>query len=529
MGLDKQIHKIEFILDCKTTPARFIEKNYLPNGIIIHGAHGTGKTSIANAILKKYGSGTVIKVSPLNLIKDVIDDAKNSIIIIDDFDKLKAMTLLQADTESDKQSKSRYIIATLIEKLLEKEKNNIVVAITTDKNSIDPSLKRLGMFEEEIEIPLPSKDVKKELLAAHVKKLNLSKEVDFEELANAMPGYSCEDVILAVKKAVGNAVKRQSGGEKNMFEMANDRIIVRDEDFKQALKMIKPMGMRNSVKKIPDVKWEDIGGLENIVQEIKKDILRLRHPEILKKRNLRPVRGILLSGPPGTGKTLLAKAIANEAGFNFVSFNAPDVFNKYLGKSDENVRNMFSTAAQSSPAVLFIDEFDAISGTRKDERSSDAYNTVVNTLLSQMDGIEELDNVIVIAATNRLDAIDPAVRRSGRFDKNFEVDLPGENVRAKIFRIFFNKHKLPIDDALIGELCGKTEKFSGADIENACRRIAEELADNEINDAEGLQKQENLEISLNEKFDRVIKNIIGSDKKKERIGFVAERLRKDSG
>ncbi len=480
-------------------------------------------------ISKKYGTGKVINLNPFN-IEEVIETAENNIIIIDDFERFKAIKLRLEDPKDNKNSRNEYILIAAIEKLLEKNKNNIVIAITTDKNSIDPSLKRLGLFEEEIEIPLPSKEIKKELLNIHVKGLNIAKEVNFEELSNAMPGYSCEDVILSVKKAVGNAIKRQSADKKNMHEISNDKIIVTDEDFKQSLKMIKPISMRNNIKRIPDVKWEDIGGLEDIVQEIKNDIRRLRHPEIIKKHNLSPVKGILLYGPPGTGKTLLAKAIANEAGFNFMSFNAPDVFNKYLGKSDENVRNMFSTAAQSSPAVLFIDEFDAIAGTRKEERSSEAYNSVVNTLLSQMDGMEELDNVIVIAATNRIDTIDPAIRRSGRFNKKFKIDLPEKHVRENIFKIFFNKYKLPIDDVLISKLGEKTEKFSGADIENICSQVAETIVDDEIEELENgpMQKQKNQKIDLNKKFEEVIRNINNSDKEHNKIGFITEKLRKDA-
>ncbi len=527
--MDKQINRIELLLDCKTAPVKFVEQDYLPNAIMIYGAHGTGKTRIANLILKKYGTRTVINLNPFNM-EEVIETAENNIVIIDDFERLKAIRLMLDEPKDNKRSKNEYILIAAIEKILEKEKNNVVIAITVDKNSIDPSLKRLGLFEEEIEIPLPSKETKKELLNIHVKGLNIAREVNFEELANAMPGYSCEDVILLVKKAVGNAIKRQSGDEKNMHEISNNKIIVNDEDFKQSLKVIKPIGMRNNIKKIPDVKWEDIGGLENIVQEIKKDIRRLRHPEIIKKHNLSPVKGILLYGPPGTGKTLLAKAIANEAGFNFVSFNAPDVFNKYLGKSDENVRNMFVTASQSSPAVLFIDEFDAISGTRKEDRSSEAYNSVVNTLLSQMDGMEELDNVIVIAATNRIDAIDPAIRRSGRFDKKFKIDLPERHVRENIFKIFFNKYKLPIDDVLISRLGEKTEKFSGADIENICSQVAEAIADNEIEELETnhLQKDRSQKIDLDKKFDEVMENINNSDKNHNKIGFITEKLRKDA-
>ena len=213
-----------------------------------------------------------------------------------------------------------------------------------------------------------------------------------------------------------------------------------------------------------------------------------------------------------------------------MSFNAPDVFNKYLGKSDENVRNMFSTAAQSSPAVLFIDEFDAIAGTRKEERSSEAYNSVVNTLLSQMDGMEELDNVIVIAATNRIDTIDPAIRRSGRFNKKFKIDLPEKHVRENIFKIFFNKYKLPIDDVLISKLGEKTDKFSGADIENICSQVAETIVDDEIEELENgpMQKQKNQKIDLNKKFEEVIRNINNSDKEHNKIGFITEKLRKDA-
>ncbi|MCL5094704.1 MAG: AAA family ATPase [Candidatus Marsarchaeota archaeon] len=518
---------------------------------MVYGPPGTGKTTILEK-LKEDHLNTVniyetlknIKESERNLeeieqkqsiykydnfnsreayenYKEVIDSLynnKNSIYFFDDFDKF----LMQNGISNKNIKNIVNSITAFFNKITKKDKNNIIILTANDKNEIDPVFKKVGLIEEEIEIPIPDKKTKKDIFRIHSKNLVFEHNLNIDNIIDLTPGFVGEDIVLLIRRAVLNAFERTNN------ESKEDKIILTNNDFLSALKDVKPNGLKNEIINISNIHWQDIGGLDDIIKKIKDEVVKpIKYQEKFKERNLKSVKGILLSGPPGTGKTLLAKAVANEADFNFISFNAPDIFNKYLGESENNIRKIFTKAAQNAPCVLFIDEIDAIGSERKSERGSDAYNAILNTLLSQINGINEVRDVIVIGATNRSDVLDPALLRSGRFDIIIDVPLPDLEARKNIFEIYLAKCKLNNNKKLAQELAEETNKFSGADIENACMKVAREIVLEEIEKEEN--NEANSKITNNEikqKFENVINEInkktSTKNAEKRIMGFISD-------
>jgi transitional endoplasmic reticulum ATPase len=372
----------------------------------------------------------------------------------------------------------RRVVAQLLTLMdgLKSRQNVIVIAATNRIDAVDPALRRPGRFDREIEIGIPDRDGRKEILMIHTRGMPFEggdeeKERFLEELAEETHGFVGADLAALAREAAMHALRRY------LPEIDLDRPIppeilkkmtVTKEDFRVAMRSINPTVLRGVMVDIPNVSWEDIGGLEDIKEELKEAVeLPLKDPERFRKMGIRAPKGILLYGPPGTGKTLLAKAVAKESSANFISIKGPEIMSKWVGESEKAIREIFKKARQSAPCVVFLDEIDAIAPRRGTDMSR-VTDRVVNQLLTEMDGFEPLNGVVIIAATNRPDMVDPALLRAGRFDRHIYIPPPDAETRRKIFEV--HTRKMPLaEDVDLGDLATRTKGYTGADIENVCR------------------------------------------------------------
>ncbi|MEM1801490.1 MAG: AAA family ATPase, partial [Desulfurococcaceae archaeon] len=326
----------------------------------------------------------------------------------------------------------RRVVAQLLALMdgLENRGNVIVIAATNRPNALDPALRRPGRFDREIEIPMPDKNGRLEILKIHTRRLRemgvLSDDVDLEKLAEITHGFTGADLAALIKEAVMRSVKRIVNGEKNIDqEKLFSSIQVTFEDFMAAFRSIIPSGLREIHIEIPETTWNDIGGLEEVKQILRESIeYPLKNPELYERYGIRPPKGVLLYGPPGCGKTLLAKAVAHESGANFIAIKGPEIMSKWVGESERAIREIFKKARLYAPTIVFFDEIDAIASIRGFDGDSGVLERVVTQLITEIDGIQKLENVIILAATNRPDLVDPALLRPGRFDKLVYVPPP---------------------------------------------------------------------------------------------------------
>ena len=347
---------------------------------------------------------------------------------------------------------------------------------TNRANSLDPALRRPGRFDREIEIGVPDRNGRKEILQIHTRGMPLTDDVDLDSLAQITHGYVGADLAALCREAAMKSLRRYlpkiNIEDDEIPPELLDQIEVRMEDFLSALKEIQPSAIREVYIEIPNVHWADVGGLEEVKQELREAVeWPLKDPEIFKRMGIHPPKGIILVGPPGCGKTLLARAIATESEANFISIKGPAVLSKWVGESEKAIREVFRKARQASPAIIFFDEIDAIAPKRGLTHDSNVTARVISQLLTEMDGLETLRDVVVIAATNRLDIIDQALLRVGRFDRIIYVGPPDLDTRLRIFQIYTKEMPLA-DDIDLGHLARITNDFAGSDIEGACNEAA---------------------------------------------------------
>jgi 26S proteasome subunit P45 family len=420
-----------------------------------------------------------------NLRKIFEEAEKNapSIIFIDEIDAI-APKREEVTGEVEKRTVSQLL--TLMDGLKKRGKV-IVIAATNRPDSLDPALRRPGRFDREIEIGVPDKQGRKEILQIHTRKMPLDKDVNLDELAEITYGYVGADLEALAKEAAMNALRRllpkiKWKEEEKLPKEVLEKLVVTKKDFEEALKVVEPSAMREVLIEIPNVKWSDIGGLDDVKQQLKEAVeWPLKMPEKFKKLGITPPKGILLYGPPGCGKTLLAKAVATESNANFISVKGPELLSKWVGESEKRVRELFRRARQVAPSIIFFDEIDALAPRRGRSIGETVSEKIVSQLLTEMSGIEELEGVVVIAATNRPDMVDPALLRPGRFDRLILVMPPDEKARLKILEI--KTKKMPLKGVDLKELAKKTEGYSGADLEalvreagmNALRENANEV------------------------------------------------------
>jgi len=542
-----------------------------PKGILLYGPPGTGKTLLAKAVANEAGAHFIAINGPEIVskyvgesekrLRDIFEEAKKnapSIIFIDEIDAI-APKRDEALGEVERRLVAQLL--TLMDGLKERGRV-IVIAATNRPDAIDPALRRPGRFDREIEVPVPNEEGRYEILKVHTRKVPLGKRVIedgkekyvllteeekeklLRELASITYGYVGADLAALVKEAAMNAIRRVLpeleiySGKKLPPEIL-EKLIVTEEDFKEALKLVPPSAMREVLVEVPKVRWDDIGGLENVKQELREVVeWPLKYRAIYKKLGIEPPKGILLYGPPGTGKTLLAKAVANEAGANFIAIKGPEVFSKWFGESEKLIREIFRKARQVAPAIIFFDEIDAIAPRRGYYTGTRAVDSIVNQLLTELDGISSRGDVIVIAATNRPDMIDPALLRPGRIDRIIYVPPPDYKARLEILKI--HTRNVPLgDDVNLEDLARITEGYSGADLELlvkeaaifALREALQELRDKyrDLPERELMKKLEEMNIKVyNKHFQKALEKVKPSITK-EMIQFYqtfAETFRK---
>ncbi len=453
-----------------------------PKGVLLHGPPGTGKTMLAKAVAGETSSNFISIGGPEIVskfygesegkLREIFKEAEEnspSIIFIDEIDSIAP----KRDEVSGEEE--RRIVAQLLSLMdgLNSRGKVVVIGATNRPNAIDEALRRPGRFDREIEIGIPDRDGRLEILQIHTRGMPLADDVDLDWLADKTHGYAGADLSALTKEAAMAALRRIRDqvdldvDNEIPSEVLNSIVITKD-DFKNALKDMQPSTMREVLIEKPNVKWEDIGALETAKQELKEAVeWPLKYGKVFEHMNARPPKGILLYGPPGTGKTLLAKAVATESEANFISVKGPEFLNKWVGESEKAVRETFRKARQASPCVIFMDEIDSIAPERGTGGDSNVTERVISQMLTEMDGLEGLSDVVVIAATNRPDIMDPALLRPGRFDKSIFIAPPDEESRRSIFGIHTRGRPLA-DDVDLADLAKRTEGCTGADIAAIC-------------------------------------------------------------
>ncbi len=452
-----------------------------PKGVLLHGPPGTGKTMLAKAVAGETSSNFISIGGPEIVskfygesegkLREIFKEAEEnapSIIFIDEIDSIAP----KRDEVNGEEE--RRIVAQLLSLMdgLNSRGKVVVIGATNRPNSIDEALRRPGRFDREIEIGIPDRDGRLEILQIHTRGMPLDEDVDLKWLADKTHGYAGADISALTKEAAMAALRRvlpdvDLEAEEIPREVLNNILVTKD-DFKDALKDMQPSTMREVLIEKPNVKWEDIGALEEAKQELKEAVeWPLKFGKVFDHMNAKPPKGILLYGPPGTGKTLLAKAVATESEANFIAVKGPEFLNKWVGESEKAVRETFRKARQASPCVIFMDEIDSIAPERGTGGDSNVTERVISQMLTEMDGLEGLNNVVVIAATNRPDIMDPALLRPGRFDKSIYIGPPDKESRKSIFGIHTGKRPMG-EDVDLDDLAERTEGCTGADIAAIC-------------------------------------------------------------
>ncbi|MCL6500936.1 MAG: CDC48 family AAA ATPase [Candidatus Pacearchaeota archaeon] len=484
-GLDEEIKKIREMVELPLKHPEIFSRLGIepPKGVLLFGPPGTGKTLLAKAVATESEANFILLNGPEIMskfygesekrIRDLFDQAEKnapSIIFIDEIDAIAPKR------EESFGEVERRVVSQLLTMMdgLKSRGRVIVIGATNMPNSIDPALRRPGRFDREINIGVPDKQGRLSILKIHTRNMPLTKDVNLEEIAAITHGFVGADLAALCKEAAMNVLRKLLPDLKLKEDGPIDhglleKLKVTAKDFREALKFVQPSAMREVLVESPNVKWSDVGGLKHIKQELTEAIeWPLKYPGAFKRIGIKPPKGVLLYGPPGTGKTLLAKAVATESEANFIQVKGPSLLSMWVGKSEEGVRKVFERAKQVAPCIVFFDEIDALASTRGREIGDNVTERVLNQLLAEMDGIEELHDVVVVGATNRPDMLDSALLRPGRFDRIIGIYAPDKTEREEIFKVHTKNMPLA-KDVNIEIMAEKTQGCSGADIEAICK------------------------------------------------------------
>jgi len=488
-GLHKEINKIREMIELPLKYPEVFDRLGIeaPKGVLLHGPPGCGKTLIARAVASEtdayfyHISGPEVihkfygeSEAHLRAIFEKASENAPAIVFLDEIDAIAAK---REEIRGDQQVERR-VVAQLLALMdgLKSRGRVIVIGATNIPNVLDSALRRPGRFDREISISIPDKNGRLEVLHIHTRGMPLASDVDLERLAEITHGFVGADLEALSREAAMITLRKimpkiEFEADYIPYELLLELEVTMD-DFTEALKEVEPSAIREVFTEIPDVKWSDVGGLEEIKRVLKETIeWPLKYSDLFKQANTNPAKGLLLTGLPGTGKTLLAKAVATESGVNFISVKGPALLSKWVGESEKGIREVFKKAKQASPCIIFFDEIDAIAPTRGASADSHVTERVISQLLTELDGIEELKGVVVLAASNRPDIIDPAILRAGRFDLQLELPIPDEKARLEIFKVH-TRGKPLADDVDLESLAKATEGMVGSDIEAVSKRAS---------------------------------------------------------
>jgi len=487
-GLKPQLQRIREMIELPLRYPEVFKRLGIdaPKGVLLHGPPGCGKTLIARAIAHETEANFFSVNGPEVIhkfygeseahLRKIFEDATlkgPSIVFLDEID---AIAPRREKVVGDVEKR---VVAQLLALMdgLTKRQNVIVIAATNIPNALDPAMRRPGRFDREISIPIPDRNGRLEVLEIHSRGMPLAQDVDMTHLADITHGFVGADLEALCREAAMICLRGiMPDIDFVLTQIPYEQLAkleVHMDDFLASLREVEPSAIREVFVEVPDVRWQDVGGLEEVKAHLIEAVQwPLKYPHLFEEAGIKPTKGILISGPPGCGKTLLAKAIANESGVNFISVKGPALLSKYVGESERGVREVFRKARQAAPCIIFFDEIDALVPVRSGS-SSDSHvaERVLSQFLSEVDGIEELKGVLVLGATNRLDTLDPAVLRPGRFDEVVEIPIPNEEDRKEIFEIHLRNKPLS-SRIVLDDLVSKTEGFSGADIAGACHKAA---------------------------------------------------------
>jgi len=486
-GLGRELQLVREMIELPLRHPEIFERLGIqpPKGVLLYGPPGTGKTLIAKAVANEVDAHFISLSGPEIMskyygesekgLREKFEEAEQNAPAIIFIDEIDSIAPKRAEVQGEVE---RRVVAQLLSLMdgLKGRGQVIVIAATNLPDSIDPALRRGGRFDREIEIGIPDKKGRLEIFQVHSRGVPLDDDVKIEEFANSTHGFVGADISLLVKEAAMHALRKVIPRIKIDEDIPNevlDQLKVTNEDFAQARKHVEPSAMREVLVEVPDVTWKQVGGLEDVKQELREAVeWPLKFPEVFERLQTKPPKGILLFGPPGTGKTLLAKAVANESECNFIAVKGPELLSKWVGESEKGVREIFRKARQASPSIIFFDEIDALVPRRGTfQGSSHVTESVVSQILTELDGMEELKNVTILAATNRPDMLDEALLRPGRLERHIYVPAPDEESRRKIFEVFLggDTGNILSKDIDIEALVKKTQGYVGADIEALVR------------------------------------------------------------
>ena len=486
-GLRDEVKKIREMVELPLKHPEIFDRLGIepPKGVLLYGPPGTGKTLLAKAVANESEANFILLNGPEIMskfygesekkIRDIFEEAEKNAPSIVFIDELDAIAPKREEVQGEVERRVVSQLLTMMDGL--KTRGKVVVIGATNRiNSLDPALRRPGRFDREIEISVPDKEARLNILKIHTRGMPLNKSVNLKVLAGKTHGFVGADLASLAKEAAMVVLRKilpelRIEQDEEIPKEVLEKMVIEAEDFEESLKVVRPSAMREVLVEIPNIGWDDIGGLEQTKQSLKEAVeWPIKNPESFKRLGITPPKGILLYGPPGTGKTLLAKAVAKESESNFILVKGPSLLSMWVGKSEEGVRKVFERARQVSPCVVFFDELDALASKRGYDSGTRVTERVLNQLLTEIDGLEGLKDVTVIGATNRPDILDPALLRPGRFDRIILVDVPDEKSREEIFRV--HTKNVPLENVDIKELIGLTEGFVGADIEGFVREAA---------------------------------------------------------